>query len=204
MKRFFSISFMLLFISLLTTECHKKSQKTTEYIPSELKDYALFQPGSFWIYKNENTGNIDSTFISKKPEFIYYSASYDNNTITELCQVFYEGPFLSTTNLSPSTYHIIFPDYSFEAINPISFKPDQIFELDGATTLKYFPLVDSMKIGNNTFYDIFITQWQFVSLQHDTTTNTCYFVKKVGLIKFNHKAPTSDSTWNILRFHVLQ
>ena len=89
MKRCNFILIILILFSILITSCKKKQAVVTDYIPSELKEYALFQPGSFWIYKNENTGKIDSTYISKKPEFDNYSASYDNNTITELCQVFY-------------------------------------------------------------------------------------------------------------------
>jgi len=204
MKRCNFILIILILFSILITSCKKKQAVVTDYIPSELKEYALFQPGSFWIYKNENTGKIDSTYISKKPEFDNYSASYDNNTITELCQVFYDGSFLFKTNLSPSIYDILFTDYGFEAINSRSFQPNQLFQLNGATTLKYFPLVDSMKFDNNTFHNVFVTQWQYINLQRDTFKNTSYFVKKVGLIKFNHKEPNADTTWHLINYKAVQ
>jgi hypothetical protein len=204
MTRLNFYSLILLFSSFFLTDCTKKTSQTTEYIPAELKDYALFQPGSYWIYLNEVSGDSDSSFISKKPEFNYYIPSEVSTIITELCSVYYEGPFLAKTDLSPSSYVLYFPGDIFEAIKPISFSPGQSFNLDGATTLKYLPLVDSMKIADNTFYNVFITQWQYISSQHDTTTNTCYFVKKVGLIKFRHKEAASDSTWYVIRFHAVQ
>jgi len=203
MKRFLFVSIILLLFSLSITEC-KKKQVVTEYIPGELKEYALFQPGSFWIYKNENTGTFDSTYISEKPEFTYYSESSYDNTITEICHIFYNGPFIQTTYLDPYTYTMGFIRYGFEAIQSNSFVPGRIFQLDGATTLKYFPLVDSMTLSNKTFHNVFVTQWQYITSQGDTFRNTSYFVKKIGLIKFNHKEPNADTTWHLINYHTLQ
>ena len=89
MKRYIFISTAFLMILFPIVGC-KKKHVVTEYIPPELKEYALFQPGSFWIYRNEVTGATDSTYISKKPEFTYYSVGYDAIT-TEICNIFYGG-----------------------------------------------------------------------------------------------------------------
>ena len=94
--------------------------------------------------------------------------------------------------------------YEFEAIDPTSFVPDQIINLGGGATLKYFPLIDSITIGNTNFHDVFVTQHQYISLAGDTFTNTSYFVKKIGLIKFNRKEPNADTTWHILNYHTIQ
>jgi hypothetical protein len=182
----------------------KKKQVVTEYIPNELKEYALFQPGSFWIYRNEITGGTDSTYISNKPEFTYHSEGYDDYTIPEICHLLYDGSFFISTQLEPHRYYIFINRYEFEAIQPTSFVPNQIINLYGGATLRYFPLIDSMTINNNTFHDVFVTQHQFISLTSDTFTNTSYFVKKIGLIKFNRKIANADTTWHILNYHAIQ
>ena len=193
----------MLLILLTLPGCKKQQKVTSEFIPSELKEYTLFQPGSFWIYKNEITGAIDSSYITKKPEFVYHSEGYDIDTL-EICHIYFDGTFISSTQLEPHHYYMYINRYEFEAIRPTSFTPDQIFNFGGGATLKYFPLIDSMTIDNTTFHNVFVTQHQYVSLAGDTFSNTSYFVKKIGLIKFNRKVPNADTTWHILTYHVKQ
>ena len=39
-------------------------KKITEYkLSPEIKDYFTFKPGSYWIYRNDSTGDLDSTYI---------------------------------------------------------------------------------------------------------------------------------------------
>jgi hypothetical protein len=202
-RRYLNIICVILLISLLN--CKKKSEVNTRYIPNILKEFAFFKPGSFWIYLNEASENMDSSFIIKNPEFTYnQNGGYSTDEIFEECVIRYEGGFIYSTTLGHQSYTIRFPRFGFEAINATTFTPDQTFQLNGSTTLKYFPLVDSMVINNIIFHDVFITQWQWINSLGDTFRNTSYFVKKVGLIKFIHKEPNSDTTWHLLRYHTIQ
>jgi hypothetical protein len=83
-------------LGLLFHAC-KKEEPSTYYIPASLNEYAVFQPGSFWIYKNEVTGDLDSVFISSPPVFTYnHSGGYDYDPIDEACQIKYFGSFIQT------------------------------------------------------------------------------------------------------------
>jgi len=58
-------------IILLVSSCSKKNVETI-YIPEYLKQYGVFQVGSYWVFKNELTGIIDSSFIVSPP-YIYFN-----------------------------------------------------------------------------------------------------------------------------------
>ena len=64
--------------------------------------------------------------------------------------------------------------------------------------------LDSLTIYNTTFHNIFITQYQYITSLNDTLTHTCYFVKKIGLIKYISQKNSKDTTWNLINYHAIQ
>jgi hypothetical protein len=61
----FSFSFCCLsLLVLLTLSCNKPSpEPDAVLLPAELKDYTLFQPGTYWIYLDSATQQLDSVWV---------------------------------------------------------------------------------------------------------------------------------------------
>jgi hypothetical protein len=59
MKKF--IYYSLLACALLACSCHDEPVGIP--LPPEMKEWVYFKPGSYWIYQNDSTGEIDSVFV---------------------------------------------------------------------------------------------------------------------------------------------
>ena len=204
MRRILFISITQLIISLSMTSCSKKQSVSTEYIPSTLKDYSIFQSESYWLFKNEITGNYDSTYIVNGLSFTYnHEGDNDYSPILECCTIPYSGSFLQETYIEPTAYTLFFKGFQLEAIDPSSFLPAHVFELDPITSLTNMSTLDSMTIYNNKFYNVFITKWQRIRSSTDTIRCLSYFVKKIGLIRFERYENMTDTIWNLMNYHIV-
>ncbi len=189
---------------LLFQSC-KKDEPTTHYIPASLKEYAVFQSGSYWIYKNEITGHLDSAFISSPPVYRYnHSGGYDYDPIDEACQINYFGSFIQTAYIYFDMYYLFFKGYNCQVMDATSYEPGHVFILGSESTLTNIASLDSMTINNHTFHNVFVTRWQRITSQSDTIRFTSYFVKKIGLIKYDQMMYNTDTTWTLLRSHLVQ
>jgi hypothetical protein len=63
---------------LCLSTCKKKQEQPYYPVPEELKKECLFKPGSYWIYRNDSTGAIDSTYVDNEKPFIYGTIGYGN------------------------------------------------------------------------------------------------------------------------------
>jgi len=204
MRRILIISITLLFISFSTISCSKKKSASTEYIPSALKDYSIFQSGSYWRFKNETTGNYDSTYIAHGLSFTYnHEGDNDYSPILECCTIHYSGSFLQETYIEPTAYTLFFKGLQLEAIDPSPFLPAHFIELDPITSLTNMSTLDSMTIYNNKFYNVFITKWQRIRSSTDTVRCFSYFVKKIGLVRFERYENRTDTIWNLMNYHIV-
>jgi hypothetical protein len=77
-------------ISLLIYSCKKK--EPVFYISQLSKDYCYYKTGSYWIYKNDSTGILDSIFTNREPsEVIIERGGYKE----EIIDVYLKGGFLT-------------------------------------------------------------------------------------------------------------
>jgi hypothetical protein len=59
-----SIKIFLILVAIFIVSCKKE---TPYYqIPDYLKQYFVFQKGSYWIYTNDSTNSLDSTFVNNE------------------------------------------------------------------------------------------------------------------------------------------
>lgn len=202
MKKF--ILYLLLLFIIIILSCSKKKSVTTEYIPSELKEYLLFKYGSLWIYKNENTGTFDTSTVLKDPVFTYnHHGGYDYDPIWEECITVFTGSFLKEADLDPTWGILDFSGYGCQVLHAGSNSIGQIFYTE-SSSLKYLNLLDSLTINNHLFHDVLVTRWNILPQHNDTIQSTSYFVKHIGLIKYIHKVNNIDNTWTLIDYHVIQ
>ncbi len=77
------INFFILVITteMITLGCKENNNSTpiTILIPDTLKKACFFRKDSYWIYRNDSTGEIDSTYVSGDPITGYVDGYYYNS-----------------------------------------------------------------------------------------------------------------------------
>jgi hypothetical protein len=74
------------------------------------------------------------------------------------------------------------PDYRFKIIN----------------------IYDSITLNSNIFYNVIETRSRSIISKYDSVVYHVYLARSIGLIKLELHQNNVDSTWSLLRFHVLQ
>jgi hypothetical protein len=93
--------------------------------------------------------------------------------------------------------------FSGYCLYSISFHPGYTIANDRAhsfTNLGYF---DSLVVNNRTFFNVMNTRYQQINNYYDTITETYYIAKSIGLIKFQLGKNHTDTTWSLLRYHIV-
>jgi len=194
----------IILISITLLGC-KKKEVQTYYISDYLKHYSIFQFGSYWIFKNETTSMIDSSFI-KSPPFFHFYQNYQTDPIMQICDIEYGGNFILGSQITYGNYYLSLKPGPGGSCLRDPFQPGW-FEYNGYNELlKDVQAYDTLIINNIIFTNVLCTQiLQFHTQKRDTSYYTFYFCKSVGLIKYNKRLYNSnDSTWSLLRFHVIQ
>jgi hypothetical protein len=65
-----NLKYRSLAICFIVISCLVACKKIPEYtISDSMKKYFLYQPGSYWIYRDDFTGSIDSTYVTSYRDF---------------------------------------------------------------------------------------------------------------------------------------
>ena len=183
----------------------KKNAASTYYIPQQFKDYGIFKIGSYWLYIDDSTGQIDSSYMKYTPEPIL-SLEYGQgtNTTWETCTIDYGGYFFNGTYLNPYQYDInCYTMGGSTCLRFDCFKKGYFFTNYDNTTLKTISLDDSLEVNGQKFHHVINTQFQSF-VKGDSIKFTYYLVKSIGLIKFNSVRNQKITSWSLVRWHAIQ
>ena len=191
----------LFFICLITfiTGCQKEGTKV--YIQDSFKKWTLFNPGSYWIYYNEQTMKLDSVYVDTIPLEYFYPPDKD--------KIHYEIIIYNAVNLAEFTLGARADDsfllcegsaghdfiFSYRVSANIS---QNITEACGVVH-RY----DTLTINNIKFFNV-------IHIRDSSTNNFLYsrqdyfFAKNIGIIKYSKTSSSLDTTWSLLRYHVVQ
>jgi len=182
---------------ILGTNC--KKEKPTYYMPQEFKDYVMFPEGSYWVYLDSISNNIDSVSIIN----ITIGFDQDNHQICDciyeqMTQIFYSSFYNSnyTYNAMPSffdarVYHLRNVTYLL-FVNPYEEQSYLSFEY------KYF---NAFSVRDSIYYKVMMfsnSQYNAKIKQQDI-----YFSKKIGIIK--RKIITTDNdtiVWELKHYNI--
>jgi hypothetical protein len=189
---------------LLLSGCTKKEGQTY-YLSDYIKQFSVFQVGSYWVYKNENTGEIDSSFIKSSPSFSIYQSGYSDPKIQE-CFIDYGGPFISSGHLGNLGYQIGFMNIGINGacLKSKPFQPGSSIYDGSEGTYKELSIYDSLIVNDVVYHQVLNTQDQYPKNNGDTDYMNYYLVKSIGLIKFKYHYHNQDTYWSLLRYHVVQ
>ena len=207
MKRLFSSLSILLVCAcvLLMGACTKEGKHYP--VSQEFKDYFLFQKGSYWIYKNDSTNEVDSTYLKTAP--VYYSyltgdrtksdPSLEEYVVKFQSDILGRYLFYSSTGGQDFLEMAIGPsDNAYGMIDQLV--PDSNYYLNFYPHgyLKVSPKIPSIEFNSKIFYNVLYTRYY-----SDSTTFNFYFAKNVGLIKIYGHWAKKDQSWSLLRYHVI-
>jgi hypothetical protein len=179
-----------------------KNEHTYSYIPQELKDMSVFKNGSYWIYLNENTGLLDSCYTDGAPVIWYTDLStkgvfhHEERIIGYLNSSFLRWYSLHTTFLS-----YVLPNSVVSFITDIS-EGDTILT-STYRSFTYIEKIPKYSLNNIEYSDVFHTKTAW-KLENDSIIYTFHIADHVGLIRLNKRIGNADTTWSLLRFHVIQ
>ena len=212
---------VLLFIIALSAACNKE---TPYYkISDEMKQYFVYQPGSFWIFTNDSTNETDSMYVIRA---VYstqgvadndgrHQYSFDMITQTFQSKLFSESE-IGYLCAGPNTLKVSTKLSDTNAIaEPLTYfpgwKPDtKIIQsqcIGGLVYLQQF--LPSITINNITYTNIIRTKIQSL----DSTASYPYFyfrdiffAKNVGIIKLIEESRYFNvhRSWSLSRYQVVQ
>jgi hypothetical protein len=197
--------YCLLFL-VLVSNCKKKGT-TTYYIDNSFKEWVLFQKGSYWVYLNEKRQVQDSTYIIMQPRYGFTPPPSENLDHYE--QIYYDvsNSFLKSVaiNREPGDSYVslefFYPDdgAGFTGLN--SSITDGTWS-GSSNSFKLIEKIDTIFLNSSRFTNVIHTR--STSTYYDNLQNDYYFAKNIGLVKFAIKTNTFDSTWSLMRWHVIQ
>ena len=208
------IKIILFCFSFIIILCFFSCKKLKTYeISDDLKSWCGFKPGSYWIYINDSTGSVDSTYINESTisetkggdaEGAYYqqitlyfnSRFLDSFILTYLCSPisFYDFEDLFLISIKNTYGGTIAP----LAIDPHIPYDKEIIPCHYQDVLFKMKLVDTVSFNKiNYFNIIYSTEWSVSSLSE------FYLSKDIGLIYVHLKNIYEDEKWSLKKYHIV-
>ena len=210
---------------ILTTCKDDEPQYLGEFrLGAEGEAYIKFEPGSYWVYENDMTGERDSfemrdynakvetyegfeySFQKENVEFSWYK----NQTSVYYFEPF--GVFADATRrpgLNPSTDMYTFthytPGFSGSCIFYYPFSSEYTGSVSGQQTI-VSSIYDSLQVQGEWYYDVAVFEVDNDPLL-DNKPSKYYWAKNVGLIKkekFKHWTNEYIEGWHLVKYQVTQ
>lgn len=217
------IHLMLIFITVfLLTACKKKEPedvtsppKPTKTIPvsQEIKDYAYFKTGSYWIVRNDTTNSTDSVYVSSIQNVTYTLNSSQSDTIISAQQIilkFQSASFHTTYTISSYPNDNVSAHFITSKGNRISFRILELDTLTPAIEIVENSVIPNITIGGMNYSDVRYIDCFFGYVEPSSPQvyyyETNYWKKHVGLLKtksqfsameFGHWEPLSVIRYNV-------
>ncbi len=207
--------FTILLIVLLST-CRKKADPPAENLGffslGEAKDYLLFKPGTWWVYKNSYTNELDTMILTScamdtvhaesKIRFFDYEAM-GFGILSKRDNAYYSSPG-SSMNADASTfsatwswecqriggYHLMHTTTPSTTGSGFFYPFDKSKRGNGVYETTFDDRKDSLIVGGKTYYDIvsfsvyFDGAYPYPNIYiYDFSNSMYYWAKGFGLIK---------------------
>lgn len=222
-KKILNVAMLVSFIwGLQSASCKKTDDKHTECVnntmslPQMAKDYFLFKDGTYWVYENVSTKELDSFYISGFTDRTGDNTQFKDGKQLNRCHEFYD--FSMNGNLIGKITAVLYP---FEPDNGKPFERQTFFidEYNNKVTSQSFSkftfigdsllrtdvvlesaisLADSLEVNGRFYYHIICQTNANLGIDY---ARQSYYAKHIGLIQFT----TNDNkTWVLKRYHIVQ
>jgi hypothetical protein len=191
----------------------------------ELKSYLWSKPGSYWIYKNTKTGDLDTHIINgfyfdsilvkgiypySKHRTIYYDILTRSFYSTYIKRDFYE--YTRTFNPQATDLYITSNKIYREGNGSINTPFVYPFVLgtgsdNGSSITEYIGMDGTLTIQGKTYnhvakFDINLDGVWSKTYPYTTTGSKYYWAKDVGLVK--RTATHRDENWELIEYNIIK
>jgi hypothetical protein len=191
----------------------KDKEEIIRHVDPELKEWGLYQKGTWWVYEEENTKDIDSFWVDSVIEGFFTLEGRENKKWQELFTIVksnsnsYDDIKLSITGQSPTIYLTTKNNISQEfgpncIIASIPFIKGERFSTgDVFMWTEMDTFYNELQLGKNIFRNV-------VRAKDNGNPaffgqNTClYTAKNIGIVR--KEFPERNQIWNLVRFHIIQ
>jgi hypothetical protein len=201
MKKYFLIfSFVL-----VVTACKKEETKYIK-LSSEMKEWAWFKPGSYWVYQNEATGELDSVYVIK--DTLDHDFNYSDETLrskTEKVEIqmmnskknkiIIEASFQCKI-IEKSLLNELIMGYEFLKMNS---KNEIVFD----SSMIYYDKYAIHEILFNNVYQ-YKTRTIYYGSDYQINFNYYFISKNYWIIKKIETRNNVTNTWNLIRYQIVQ
>ncbi len=187
---------ILAIICCIAADCDKEpKEKPIYYLDQEIKDYTLFPVGSYWIYEDSLSNDIDTVSIISQTIKIFAGGEepfkyeyFKQNIVTS---------YYNDTLFGGGSAWLLesegFCEYSetgwlrFISQKQVGYKFDELL---------YEIYYDSLFIINKWYKEVKV----FTILTQDSSSlERCYFKKNIGIIK---KEKYDGKVWELLNYYI--
>jgi hypothetical protein len=202
MRKFPVLSCLLLLL-IGFSSCKKTYDHYT--ISDDFRSWLDYNRGSYWIYKNENSGKNDSTSVWDR-NYETSDAQKGNGYYFDYIDTKLKGGFIQEIYMQGNS------DYQGGLITTNFSSYPEAFRTNAAVNQniiwnggKYVELApnDTLVLNNRNFYSVRHTKTAD-TVKGDSIVREYYFARNIGLIKFRQQYKSTDSVWTLLRWNVTQ
>lgn len=222
MKYFLVLVFAYLTVLFVLSSCDKRTYGNADddYCPDDdnafedMKAWYYFKEGTYWIYEEQNTGQLDTVIVYSNQEnqfdtvyqFEWYASSSLGNQLHQWVNTSWSGPCPEKLSC---TCQIIFQSRAFNgqfigenaAFSFPHINQNWIGNMwpGGRTTI--ISVQDSLEISQNTFYSVVEFYNEMDAIQNDFPSQT-KFAKNIGMIE--SKIPALNENWHLIEYGINQ
>ena len=174
----FRSNIKILFLILIYCLTGCKKDPKYNYASDEVRDFIAFQPGSYWIYRDDSTNTEDSVWASSlhsiwKPDDYGDELFYNEKIVC----------YIRINNLPDSNYFAAFKTYIDYSLFDWScgLPLNQNDPSYGNSIFK----IDSLLVDTNLFYNVYNINDSITSSFHPYTHIDINLVSKIGILKWN-------------------
>ncbi len=226
------LAFYILLILCATSCTRCKKDKAFEpatypnYTPTQpIKDYAIFKPGTFWVYQDSATGVLDSVWVYQYsqttdtvqkpantynicPVYLYrtFSSKYHSNNYVEFNTGFeiLNGSNMILESVIDSASYI--GDYVKLHSPLVEGKTMSYITDDDCTFMKkYSSYTFNSIVYNNVLkyhHSRDMSSYYFINYQHHENKTQVYYAPNIGIIR--KEIIDSNKVWNLIRYNIVQ
>ncbi len=199
--------------SLLINNC-KDKEEIIRHVDPELKEWGLYQKGTWWVYEEENTKVIDSFWVDSVGISFFKIKEFDKNKWEQLFtfiksknnsnkDIKLSLGGLSSSIVDLTTKNIINKEFGSDCIIvSIPFIKGERFSTgDAFKWTEMDTIYDTLKINNLTFKNV---------IRANDNGNPAFFGQKtlfytarnIGIVR--KEFPDVNQIWNLVRFNIIQ
>jgi hypothetical protein len=209
MKALVNRSVFLFLLSLLCCTCYKPDPVPYYPIPEESKQYIIFPKGSYWIYEESNSLNIDTVYLYRSEieqfdgatdlgyNYKLYTAGF-KSTFTGDSTRGFGGPFLSDqTKWAYREFIINSPlvQLILTFLHPLTVGETRRYAEDFA--LMYESHAEAMDINGVTYYSVMVFKHNIMIQPNQA--ERIFYAKNVGVIR---RELFNGEVWQLKKYFV--